>query len=71
MDIFTYNVDLPDNVSEVVTPCFGGYTVYINKSLTYEERMKAFDHAMRHIRQNDFEKENVQDIEKEAHKEAV
>ena len=66
-DIFVYMVALPGNVREAVTPCFCGYTVYINQNLTYEQRQKAFAHALKHIKNNDFEKSDVQSIEAQAH----
>lgn len=66
-NIFIYQVSLPDNVHEAVTPCFSGYTVYINQKLTYEQKQQAFLHALKHIQNKDFEKENVQAIESQAH----
>lgn len=66
-NIFVYMVALPDNVREAVTPCFCGYTVYINQNLTYEERQKAYAHALLHIHNKDFTKDNVQSIEAQAH----
>ena len=66
-EVYVYIVDLPERVDEMVTPCFDGYTVYLNARLTYAGRVRAYDHAMRHIDRNDFEGYNVQDIEKDAH----
>lgn len=66
-DIYVYQITLPDGINECVTPCFCGYTVYINQKLSYEQRQKAFAHALLHIRNNDFEKDNVQSIEAQAH----
>lgn len=65
--IFYYIVDMPNKTREMVTPCQDGYTVYINENLSPEGRKEAFRHALWHIRNNDFEKENVQDIEAKAH----
>lgn len=67
VDVFVYIVDLPDQVDEMVTPCLDGYTVYLNARLTYAGRVRAYHHAMRHIENNDFERANVQEIEKGAH----
>ena len=67
VDVFVYIVDLPDQVDEMVTPCLDGYTVYLNARLSYAGRVRAYHHAMRHIDRNDFEAENVQKIEEEAH----
>lgn len=67
-DIYVYLVDLPTAVPEMVTPCLGGYTIYLNARLSCHERVQAYLHAMEHVRRNDWEKDNVQEIEKDAHK---
>lgn len=66
-NIFVYQIPLPNSVKEAVTPCFCGYTIYINQNLTYEQRQKAFAHALRHIQNGDFDKNDVQAIETQAH----
>lgn len=66
-DIFIYLVKLPDGIDEVTLPCFGGYTIYIDYRLSDEGRMKAYKHGLKHIRDRDFEKSDVQQIEYEAH----
>lgn len=43
------------------------YTIFINARLSYESRLKSYYHALKHIKGNDFEKDNVQRIEFEAH----
>lgn len=45
----------------------GSYTVFINTRLNYEQQMKSYLHAMRHIVGDDFQKEDVQNIEYLAH----
>lgn len=45
----------------------GGYTVLINANLCRSKQIAAYRHAMKHIHNNDFEKADVQAIEKEAH----
>lgn len=67
-DVFVYFEDLPDGINEMVTPCLDGYTVYIDRKLTYEQRLKAVDHAIRHVKNLDFEREDVQMVEVCAHK---
>lgn len=52
----------------MVTPCGDGYTVYINVKLSYHDRVKAYHHAIEHIDRNDWEKVDVQEIEKDAHR---
>ena len=66
-DIYVYTVDLPRDVDEMVTPCFGGYTVYLSSRLDEAQRLKAYKHALHHIENNDFERTDVQRIEAEAH----
>lgn len=67
--VYTYIVDLPPHISEMVAPCCDGYTIYLAASLSPSGRARAYNHAMRHIRNHDFEKYDVQQIETEAHKE--
>ena len=38
------------------------YTIFIEASLSFTERQKAFRHAMEHILRDDFEKEDVDNI---------
>ena len=66
-DIFVYLENLPDGINEMITPCFGGYTVYINQKQTFEGMRASYMHALSHIEHNDFEKEDVQEIETKAH----
>ncbi len=67
-DIFVYLTDLPDGIREMVTPCLDGYTVYIDARQSREECQLAYMHALHHIKNCDFEKDNAQKIEIEAHK---
>jgi hypothetical protein len=66
-DIYVYIVDMPTTAAELVMPCNGGYTIYLNARLSYQDRVKAYLHALGHVERNDFEKEDVQKIEMEAH----
>lgn len=45
----------------------GSYTILINAGLNYESQLKAYEHAMSHITNDDFLKGNVQEIEYYAH----
>lgn len=67
-DVFVYVIDLPAKVREIVMPCSCGYTVYISARLDLPHRLKAYRHALRHIAERDFEKDDVQQIEAEAHR---
>lgn len=62
-DIFVYIVPLPPGVNEMVTPCLDGFTIYISDALDPIQRVKAYRHALDHIRKNDFQKSDVQEIE--------
>ena len=66
-EVFVYWIPLPCGVREIVTPCPDGYTIYINASLDDAHQLAAYEHALRHIRGNDFEKSDVQGIEGAAH----
>jgi len=66
-DVFIYYVDFPDNVNEVITPCLDGYTLYINKKLPREAKMRAYKHAMRHVALGDYARTDIQEIEGRAH----
>lgn len=66
-DIYIYTVPLPRGIREMVTPCQGGYTVYLSDALDDNGRRKAFAHAMKHIKRGDFQRHNVDAIEVDAH----
>lgn len=72
-EVYVYLIDMPCKAHEVVTPCSDGdYTIYINSRLSHAGRVKAYNHAMRHIEGNDFEsEESVGVIEARAHKETI
>ena len=70
MDYIKTNlIDIGDtSVHEFVTENEdGGHSIFINARLSHEAQLLAYDHAMRHIRNDDFRKEDVQRIEAEAH----
>ena len=45
----------------------GSFTIFINSNLCDSKRLKAINHAIRHIAGRDFEKADVQEIETSAH----
>ncbi len=60
--------NFPNNGREMVVPNEdGSYTILINSKLSDEGRLHAYEHAMKHITDNDFEKDDVQTIEANAH----
>lgn len=70
MDVYVYEVQLPRGVREMVTPDEDdGYTIYIDRRLSDQARMRAYLHALRHC-ERDFERTDVQEIEEEAHRRA-
>ena len=53
----------------VVENADGGHTVFIDDRLSRDEQVNAFEHAMRHINEGDFEEHgNVNEIEAKRHK---
>ena len=61
-------IDFPVKGKEMVMPNEdGSYTILINARLSDAGRMAAYVHAMKHIIGNDFEKNNVQEIESNVH----
>lgn len=69
-EIYVYCVPLPASIHEIVTPCADGYTVYIADWLDDQKRLEAYNHALRHITNHDFERTDVQQIEGECHAES-
>lgn len=67
-EIYVYTIPLPYGVHDVVLPCADGYTIYISDRLDKDHAQRAYNHAMWHIKNNDFEKTNLQEIEAEAHR---
>ena len=45
----------------------GSFTIFVNPNLCESKRIKAIKHALDHIQADDFGKDDVQEIEKEAH----
>lgn len=66
-NIYTYITTLPPGINEMVAPCYDGYTIYIDARLNKESQMDAYNHAVWHIENTDFEKFDVQSIEYVAH----
>lgn len=67
-DVNIYFLNFPSSGNEMVVPNEDGtYTILINARLSSEGQIRAYEHAMRHITENDFEKTDVQSIEAAAH----
>lgn len=46
----------------------GSYTIFINVNLSDQKRLESYLHELRHISNGDFYKDNVQQIEYDAHR---
>lgn len=70
-DVIVSTVDLKDTkVTEVVTKNDDGtYSIYLNARFSNERLKQAFDHAVQHLKNDDFYAEDVQAIEARAHHE--
>lgn len=67
-DIFVYLIDLPGKTKETVCSNEDGtISIFINARLSNEAQLKSYEHALKHITQNDFENSDVQIIEARAH----
>lgn len=45
----------------------GSYTILLNARLSRADQLRGYEHALKHINDADFEKEDVQNIEVHAH----
>ena len=66
-DVYVYFQALPDGINEMIAPSLGGYTIYLDPRQSFESMRDSYKHALSHIEHNDFEKEDVQEIETKAH----
>lgn len=67
-DINVQVLDMDTMVSEqLVKNSDNSYTIFINARLSREAQLKAYRHALNHIKNEDFEKSDVQEIEFQAH----
>ncbi len=63
--IGVYFLDMDTAVEEEVHPNEdGSFTIFINSRLNCEKQMLAYQHALRHIMDDDFSKSCADDIEK-------
>lgn len=69
-DVFVYIIGMDTMVHEqVVANNDGTYSIFINDYLSQEQRLKAYNHALRHIQNGDFDRyKDVDNIEYDAHK---
>ena len=69
-DVFVELIDFKElKGNEMLTRnADGSYTVFLNTRKSFETQQEALRHALRHIDNDDFDKEDVQKIEAEAHR---
>jgi len=54
-DINTFIIDFGNSIPATVTINEdGSFSIFLNARLSYEQRMQAYLHEMRHIQKNDF-----------------
>lgn len=68
-DVNVFLRDFPNTKeSEVITEnSDGSYTVFLNARLSHDQLIESYRHALAHIENEDFQKEDVQEIEMAAH----
>ncbi len=64
-DVYVYlRDDLPPNINEMVSPNTDGtYTILINARLNDIMRLDAYNHAVKHIENGDFDIDNVDTVD--------
>ena len=67
-DVNVVLLDFPNSKKEMVVPNEdGSFTIFINAKHSVEQQAEAYEHAMKHIQNQDFQREDVQSIEHAAH----
>lgn len=70
-DISVVLMDVDTMVGEsIFKNADGSFTILLNSRWSAEEQRRCFDHAISHIRHNDWEKTNADEIERERHDES-
>lgn len=66
-EVFVHFIDHLGNDEAVTQNEDGTYSIFIDAQLSPEGQRRAYEHALEHIHGLDFEKQNVQEIEIQAH----
>ena len=67
-DINVQILDMDTKVHEhLVKNNDDSYTIFLNARMSRENQIASYYHALKHIERNDYNMENVQEIEKNAH----
>ena len=68
-DIGVHLIDMDTMIREqVILNEDGSFSIFINARLNHEAQLLAYQHALLHILNDDFHKEDVDEIESVAHK---
>ena len=66
-DVFVHYVKHLGNKEAVTINDDGTYSVFIDPAQSHDSQLRSYEHAMDHIHKLAFEKDNVQEIEADAH----
>lgn len=67
-DIYVRVTKLPPRIRGMCAKGIDNYNIYLSDALNREQMLKTYEHELDHIRNGDFEKTDVQQIEYEAHR---
>lgn len=68
MEINTQLLDMDVLIPEhIIKNSDDSYTILLNSRLSHERQLEAYNHALNHINNRDFEKTDVDEIEANAH----
>lgn len=68
MEVNTVLIDMPTKIKGyTVKNSDDSYSIFLNARISRDCLLKTYEHEMEHIQNEDFEKENVDAIEKNAH----
>ena len=68
LDINTQIIDMDVLVGEqVIKNNDDSYTILLNARMSHERQLECYRHALLHINNEDFEKDNADKIEKQSH----
>lgn len=69
MDANVIYADLPASIKAYTVSCPDDtYTIVLNSRHSHEQLLISYSHELKHIENGDFDKDNANAIEKEAHK---
>lgn len=67
-DVFVHEMDLPTTIEGFTRLNEdGSYTIVLNARSAHSRRIRTYDHEVRHIVRNDFDRDDVQEVEVENH----